>query len=573
MPFVPSFLDSRDPERRNAPLKRLAAFVEGLSSGDRFIAGVLALFLVFSSVYALSGVRDLLLVEVPSHGGSLEEGVVGAPRFVNPLLALSDADRDVTALVYAGLMGTNGEGDLVPVLAESYEISPDGHTYTFTLRPDARFSDGVAVTAEDVAFTVLKAKDPALKSPEFANWVGVSVNAVTSDTVEFHLDRAYAPFLENTTLGILPKHLWEQETSEEFPFSNLMTMPVGAGPYTIESVSRDDRTGIIESYELRASPDYALGEPFVTHLTLAFFPEAADLASALRNGSIDSAYGTPSDGARSSSYSRVFGVFFNSSQNPLFARKEVREALSKAIDRTKISDETLGGYATPIMGPVPPGSGITPTPVPNGATRLSDAAAVLEDAGWHYDETARAWVLDGNIVLTATLKTSNVPELKAVASAVKEDWESFGVPTAVELYEPGDLTQNVIRPRKYEALLFGMVIGRDRDLYAFWDSAERNDPGLNIALYANSRVDDLLEQMRTTNEPEVVASSLQEVNDTIAADYPAAFVYAPRFLYALPDRLRGVALPQIASPSDRFAAVEDWYLYTEKVWPAFAERR
>lgn len=561
-----SFIDS-------LRLTRLSAFVGGLSSGDRFIAGVLALFVVMSSLYALSGVRDLLLVEVPAHGGSLTEGVVGSPRFVNPLLALSDADRDMTALVYAGLMGADGEGNLVPVLAERYEVSPDGHTYTFTLRSDARFSDGTAVTADDVVFTILKAKDPALKSPEFANWVGVSVLAVTSDTVEFHLDRAYAPFLENTTLGILPKHLWEDESSEEFPFSSLMTMPVGAGPYYVESVSRDDRTGIIESYELRASPEYALGEPFVTRLSLVFFPEAADLALALNSGSVDSAYGTPSDDARASSYSRVFGVFWNANQNPLFARKEVREALSTAIDRARITEETLGGYAAPLAGPVPPGSGVTPTPIPDSALRLQSATQVLEDAGWEYSEEARAWVLDGDIVLTATLKTSNVPELKAVASAIKEDWESFGVPTSVELYEPGDLTQNVIRPRKYEALLFGMVIGRDHDLYAFWDSAERNDPGLNIAMYANSRVDDLLEEMRVTNDPATVASNLQEVNDTVAADFPAAFVYAPRFLYTLPERLRGVALPQIASPSDRFASIHNWYLYTEKVWPYFADRR
>jgi hypothetical protein len=97
---------------------------------------------------------------------------------VNPLLALSDSDRDVTALVYAGLMGEDGTGAMKPVLASGYTVSPDGKTYTFTIRADAKFSDGTAVTADDVVFTIEKAQDPALKSPEFANWSGVAVTAV-----------------------------------------------------------------------------------------------------------------------------------------------------------------------------------------------------------------------------------------------------------------------------------------------------------------------------------------------------------------------------------------------------------
>ncbi len=152
------------------------------------------------------------------------------------------------------------------------------------------------------------------------------------------------------------------------------------------------------------------------------------------------------------------------------------------------------------MGPVPPGGSVQQVAIPNSSDATVAAASVLTGAGWTYDGVARVWknaaakqTLDG-----ITLRTSNVPELKAVASAVKEDWEKLGVPVNIELYEPGDLSQNVIRPRKYEALLYGMVIGRDQDLYAFWDSQERNDPGLNIALYANKTVDGLLEDARSS---------------------------------------------------------------------------
>jgi peptide/nickel transport system substrate-binding protein len=126
------------------------------------------------------------LVEIPSVVGSLRDGSVGSPRFVHPLLAVSDADRDLVALTYAGLMGTTGDGSLTPVLAERYEIGDDGRTYTFTIREEAVFHDGVRVTAEDVLFTIEKAQDPLLKSPKRPNWEGVAVEALDERTVVFH---------------------------------------------------------------------------------------------------------------------------------------------------------------------------------------------------------------------------------------------------------------------------------------------------------------------------------------------------------------------------------------------------
>ena len=164
-----------------------------------------------------------------------------------------------------------------------------------------------------------------------------------------------------------------------------------------------------------------------------------------------------------------------------------------------------------------------------------------------------------------------MPELKNVASAVKKDWEKLGIQVDIELYEPGDLSQNVIRPRKYEALLYGIVIGRDQDLYAFWDSKERNDPGLNIASYANKTVDALLEDVRSSVNQEMRSADLQKIEDIIATEYPAAFIYAPNFTYAVPSDLKGVILPQIITPSDRFATAASWYRVTDAVWPFFTK--
>lgn len=555
-------------------IERASEHIRSLTLGDRIIFYVLAILMGIASLLSLYVLEQSLLVEVPAYGGSLVEGEIGSPQFINPLLAISDADRDLSSLVYAGLMGLSGTGSLVPVLAESYTMSPDGKVYTFTLRADAEFTDGTPVTAQDVVFTVRKAQDSALKSPEYANWSGVNVSASDTHTVRFVLTKPYAPFLGLTTLGILPSRLWQNMSNEEFPFSNLETNPIGAGPFKVDGLSRD-ASGLIKSVSLVANEQYVLGRPYLNSIRFDFYSQADDLGAAVRSGAVESAYGVPSKGALTAPYARVFGVFLNPSEKQVYARIEVRKALSLALDRQNIVDTVLGGYATAIMGPVPPGKSIQQVPVPESDNRTAAAAQVLRSAGWTYDGSERLWknASAKQSLDRITIRTSNVPELKSVASAVKADWEKLGISVDIELYEPGDLSQNVIRPRKYEALLYGMVIGRDQDLYAFWDSQERNDPGLNIALYANKTIDALLEDARSSTDQSKRISNLQKIEDLIAADYPAAFIYAPDFTYTVPSNLHGVLLPQIITPADRFATAASWYRYTDAVWPFLMERK
>ncbi|HYD93308.1 MAG TPA: peptide ABC transporter substrate-binding protein [Candidatus Paceibacterota bacterium] len=562
LPDLPTFRTPKLPTK-------LSSRVASLSPGDRLIAGVLALVLAGIALAGVYAFERQFLVDVPSRGGQLTEGVEGHPRFINPLLALTDADRDLATLTYAGLMGYDQDGVLAPVLAESYEISEDGKVYTFRLRDTVRFSDGTPVTADDVVFTVMKAQDPGLLSPRLADWANIRAEAVDARTVRFTLPKAYAPFLEDATLGILPARIWRNITNEEFPFSPYMTEPVGAGPFKVVGVIRD-KNGIIERYELAANRFYALGHPYLSRMTFVYFDTEEDLREALLRGRVESAQGIPGPEARTAPYSRVFGIFFNASKNPNFQKIEVRKALSQAIDREALIAQMLGGYGQVATGPVPPGL-ISATTTPEGdPTTL--AADTLERNDWNYDAAARAWTNDG-ATLSVTLATANVPELRAIAEQVRSDFEQVGIETTVELHDPNDLIVNVIRPRNYEALLFGMVVGKDQDLFAFWDSSQRNDPGLNVALYANRSVDDLLEKIRTDTDPATRAHDLQELNDLIAADYPAAFTHAPAFLYSLPEDVQGVVLGTVSEPSDRFLTAAFWYRHTEAVWPFLANSR
>jgi peptide/nickel transport system substrate-binding protein len=175
------------------------------------------------------------------------------------------------------------------------------------------------------------------------------------------------------------------------------------------------------------------------------------------------------------------------------------------------------------------------------------------------------------ITLSFSISTGNAPELKAVADKVREAWAKLGAQVRVELFETGDLNQNVIRPRRYDALLFGEVVGRDADVYPFWHSSQRNDPGLNIALYANSRADKLLDDARKSTDPAVREKDYKAFDTEIRQDVPAVFLYAPNFIYAVPKDLESARLGELALPEDRFSGVRAWYRDTDTVWKLFVK--
>lgn len=565
--------------------KEVARALGAFSPLERLIFMIILGIGAVSVLLLLNRINENFLVSIPMQGGTLSEGVVGTPRFVNPLLAASDADHDLTALVYRGLMRKNSAGDLVPDLAKSFTVSNDGLTYTFTLG-DAVFQDGTKVTSDDVLFTIKSAQDPLLKSAERVRWEGVLVKAADEHTVTFTLKQPYAPFLANTTLGILPKHIWSTIATSNWAYSDHNTKnAVGEGPFRVKNVSQNS-SGIPSSYELSAVRNKNSQSPLIDTIRMHFYANEEALVAAYESGAIDTLGGLSpenteklaKEGAHvtAAPLPRVFGLFFNQSQAKIFTDIHVRDAIATAIDKDAIIAEVLKGYGSAGNGPIPENTGLTESQKQIGSTSGDPARAksILEKDGWKMGsdgiytkqvskkETAR---------LSFEIATNDTPELTQATNLIASDLKAAGIEALPKVYETGSLNQDIIRPRKFQALFFGQVVSSQSDVYAFWHSSQRTDPGLNIAGYANAKVDKLLETGISTLDPAKTSDIYSSLASEISADIPAVFVYSPSYVYIVRPGLSGITLSHISAPEDRFADINTWYLATDRVWKIFAK--
>jgi len=569
------------------PKKRdLNAAFASFSKREWGIFSGLLVVLIFSTLVILNNINKSLMVNVPMRGGNISEGIVGAPRFINPVLAFSDVDRDLVSLVYSGLMRRNGDGTLSPDLAERVEESKNGLVYTFTLKDKIYFHDGKPVTADDVIFTINRVKDGVIESPEKVNWDGITVEKVDEKTLTFTLKQPYASFLENATLGILPQALWENSPIE---LNSANTNPVGSGPYMIKNIYKQS-SGSIDYYEFVPFKKFTLGEPYIKELTLYFYSNETDLLKALEEGKVDQISSiTPANAETlkeksyelsSSVLPRIFGIFFNQNQNQLFIDKAIVRAIDQAIDKDRIIREVLFGYGVAIDDPIPPNmisyQKLSAEVNVSREEVLKKVESDLAKAGWargadgFLEKTKTENKKKVITKLEFTISTGNAKELAQTAELIKEDLAKVGMKVDIKTFEVGNLNQGVIRPRKYDALLFGQIINDESDLFAFWHSSQRKDPGLNVATYTNAKVDKILEEAFITIDDEARIKKYTEFENEIKKDMPAVFLYSPNFIYVVSKDLKGISIDHIISPGDRFANIHSWYTETEDVWKIFA---
>ncbi|MBU3895821.1 peptidoglycan-binding protein, partial [Patescibacteria group bacterium] len=503
------------------------------------------------------------------------------------------------------------------------------------------------------------------KSPLRANWLEVDSEITSEKTFRLKLKSSYNSFLENCTLKIIPKHIWESILPENFALSFYNLQPVGSGPYKFYSIRQTD-TGFINSLTLKANNNYYQKETNIGEIVFKFFEGKDELAKAASRREIDSFSSTLlldnnlPRGFTTYSFSapRYFAVFLNNQMTDLFPKK-VRDALNYATDKqdliNQLTSSLLKKYNTDSLSiadsPVlPEFFGYDPSVPP--VYDLEEAENLLDSAGFiRNEEGFRVKNIDKKpaFQFKSTLKTGStgnevtelqkcllsdpevyqgdvtgyfgsatkdavtklqkkyLPELDSqywgsvgkstraklnemctppaqntlplsieittvnqtmmvkTAEILKGQWEKAGISTSIRALNIQDL-KPIIKSREYEALLYGEALGIEPDLYPFWHSSQKIDPGLNLAVYSNDKVDSLLKEARETLDKEREGECYEQIQILIIADAPAIFLYNSAYLYSISTAIKGVDAEKLVDPSKRFANIETWFIKTKRAW-------
>ncbi|MFA5871810.1 MAG: peptide ABC transporter substrate-binding protein [Parcubacteria group bacterium] len=545
-----------------------------LTNKERIYIGILCIAVAASLVATVIGFYLHFTKAVAVPGGEYSEAVVGQPMFVNPILAPgNDVDQDLCELIFSSLFKYDADGKLAPDLVESYEISDDKLTYTLKLKSGVKWHDGETFSSDDVLFTIQAIQDPAFKSPLRQSWQGVGVEAVDESTINFILTTPYVFFLNNLTVGILPRHIWEGVPPSNFILADYNLRPVGTGPYEFSDIAKDNEGNIL-NFQLIANDDYYDQKPYIKSFNLSFYFDEDSAIDAYNKkqvfgiGYISPSKLTDLKSRRSSNIHsinipRYYAVFFNQQRSKVMADRDVRKALSLATDRKTIVDQVLKGEGKEIFSPIPPGTFGYTDDVKKFDFDIEKANKALDDAGWKRgDDGVRK---KNDLVLEINLVTTDWPDLVATADILKNQWEAIGARVNLEELGVSDIQQNFIRPREYDALLFGQVLGIDPDPYAFWHSSQTRDPGLNLSLYSNPDVDKLLEKIRQETDEAQRLGDYKKFQQDITDDIPALFLYSPNYLYVTNGKVQGIGINSMVTPDKRYANVEQWYVKTKRV--------
>jgi peptide/nickel transport system substrate-binding protein len=524
---------------------------------------------------------------VQARGGAYVEGVAGYPQFINPLFSeLNDLDRDLCALIFEGLTAVSERNEIVPLLAHRWEVSEDGLVYTFYLRESVRWQDGEPFTADDVVFTL-----SVLQSPDFPGlpylselWRSVDVEKLDRYTVQFTLHAPYAPFLDYTTIGLLPAHLLEDVPVAELDQHAFNYEPVGTGLFQVEELTQ-------EHVVLSANRYHRLWEQTrLDRLEMRFYPTYGDILAAYEAGEVMGVSRLQTEdvervrsnpdmqmfSARLSGYSLVF-LNMRSPDAPFFQDRRVRQALLYALDRQALIDRVLAGYGLVIHSPILPQSWAYDPEVKQYAYDPRQAKALLERAGWEYSESAEAILGDvgrpearvrmkKGVPLEFSLLTNDVPDRVALAYAIADQWESVGVHVHVRAVSAAELTQRYLGPRAFDAVLSQWhALPPDPDPYPVWHSTQAEGGGQNYGGFDHRDADEAIEVARQLTDRDKRAELYRQFQEIFSEEVPAILLYQSVYTFCVDKQVRSVQIAPMPDASGRFRNISEWEVLEQEV--------
>ena len=498
----------------------------------------------------------------PKQGGSVVLGSSGEPVLFNPLYHQDSASADVTDLVFAGLMQSNENLEMVPYIAEDFpEISEDGLELTYKIREGVLFHDGTELTAEDVVFTYSIFKDEDYTGPRASSFVVLeTVEALNEYEVKFTLSEADASFPTLTTYGILPKHILgdvpvaDLGEYREFNIEN----PVGAGPFKFVSFT----TG--QSLELEAFEEYFEGRPNLDKVTFRFASDSNALVLLMQTGDIDWMIAPPSEIATIETFnharvSNTLALRYDyigwNQQNPLFQDVKVRQALTHAIDRQEIVETIMEGNATVAHAPVSPLSWAYNDNVPKFEYDPERATQLLSEAGWEPGPDG-ILVKDGERFSFTILSNSGNVVRRDIGIIAQQYLGQVGIEVKAEQMEWGAFLDKINPPNyDFDAIVLAWGLAIDPDPTAIWHSKEI-EQGLNNISYRNDRVDEIADLNKTILDQTERAAALGEVWEILAQEQPYTFMYYPQQFISLNKDVQGFT----HHPRVNMYKVNEWWL-------------
>ncbi len=565
---------------------------------DHAIVGVLVLLLVGISaavalpVAAPSASPSPTARPSPATQRPYREGILGRATSVSPFAAQTQADRDLVALLFRGLVRLGPNGSLVPDLAVDWSSDPSGAAWTFTLRDDARWHDGEPVTAEDVAFTIRTLQAEGYNGPGASSWQGVTVTTEGTRTVRFQLATPVGGFLQAATQPIAPAHLLGDVPVDRLADDPFNRQPVGSGPFVLSVL--DAQHAILQPAALAptasasmppasqspgnsfaaVTPPPGVAVPYLTAIELRFFGTPGALAAAYTSGELDAVAGLPPAQVVALAGTDTQFLRYPSStltavalnlraDHPAFRNPAVRRALLQAIDRDAVIRDAFAGLADPAAGLIPSASwAFDPVATVSVATDRTAAAAALAAAGWK--QIAGHWAPPGatsapTVELLSADAASNAAAY-AAAERVIGDWTALGLLVRHVAVPPAELVDERLRTGHFDASIIDVNLGLDPDLYPLLGSTQVTAHGSNVAGLQDRDLDTLLLAARAPGPTDTRKAAFAALERRLSdQEYllPLAF---RDVAVAVRDTVLGRSIRQVSDPADRFWDVLTWRL-------------
>ncbi len=553
-------------------------FWKHLNFKEKIWFGAFSVAILFSISFLIGSFYRSQTKIIPAQGGTYVEALPESPHNFNPVLSTNDADRDISRLVFSSLLKYNERGELAPDLASSYDVSKDGKIYTVKLKEGVIWHDGEPFSSEDVTFTINAVQNSEYASTLRNSWQGIKAEAIDKGTVVLTLKTPYAAFTPNLALlGILPKHIWKTVMPQNFPLAEFNLKPIGTGPYKFAKLQKDS-LGRIISVNLSANENYFSGAPNIKNIILRFYLSEEEAVSAFNRKEVDGLMlqtaqnknqirGADNSAVFSLPSLRIYAVFLNT-DDKILKDKNARLAINYAINREELLSKLLDNEGKVAVGPIPPGLPGSSPDMEGYGYNPEKAKEILEKSGWIKDETGVYAKKLGKDKEATPLKFSIITtkSIQLAATMIRDYLKNANIESELKIVSLGELQQNYLKNKDYNAILIGESYTGAADPYVFWHGAAIKDPGLNLSLYNNKKVNKILEDARLISDPVKRASKLEEFQKLVLTDAPAVFLYSPNYIYIVKNNVKNINLIKLSVSSARYSKINEWSIETERVW-------